>query len=72
MPVPKHSADIQILHHNHRLGFRQVRGEFVQEVLPDVADTPVQPGQPQGRTLGHQAHVGEEGGNDDDGKNFEA
>jgi hypothetical protein len=42
---------LEVFHRDHRLGFRQVRGELVQEVMANVADPPVQPSQPGGRLL---------------------
>jgi hypothetical protein len=36
-----------MVHHQNRLGFRQLRGDLVQEVPADVPNPAVQPGQTQ-------------------------
>jgi hypothetical protein len=41
--VAQQTGDPQILHHNHRLGFRQCCGGFVQCVNALIADPPVAP-----------------------------
>jgi hypothetical protein len=46
-PVPRQAPHVQVLHHQNRLGFRQLGGDLVQEVLANVADAAMQPGQAQ-------------------------
>ena len=46
-PVPRQTPHIQVLHHQNRLGFRQLGGDFVQEIPADVAHPTVQPDQTQ-------------------------
>jgi hypothetical protein len=46
-PVPRQAPHVQVLHHQNRLGFRQLRGDLVQEVPADVPNPAVQPGQTQ-------------------------
>jgi hypothetical protein len=36
-PVPRQAPHVQVLHHQNRLGFRQLGGDLVQEVLANVA-----------------------------------
>lgn len=48
-PDPLEHLHIQVLHHENRLGLRQLRGEPVQKVLAEVVHPAVQPSQAQGR-----------------------
>jgi len=47
--VADHSSDVEVFHHDHRLGSRQRRGGLMQRVNALVADAAVQPCQRQRR-----------------------
>jgi hypothetical protein len=49
LPVANHPGNMQIFHHDHRLGFRQCRGGLVQRIDALVADAAVTAGQRQHR-----------------------
>jgi hypothetical protein len=50
-PVPRY---VQVLHHQNRLGFRQLGGDLVQEVLADVADAAMQSATRPSRSCGRK------------------
>jgi len=50
-PVPRQAPHVQVFHHPNRLGFRQLRGDLVQEIPADVPNPAARPGQTQGRLL---------------------
>jgi hypothetical protein len=41
--VAQQTGDMEVLHHDHRLGLRQCCGGFVQSVNALIADPPVTP-----------------------------
>jgi hypothetical protein len=51
MLVSLHPFDVQVLQHDHRLGFRQVTRELVEMILPKAGDSVVQAGEFELRIL---------------------